>query len=434
MLRRPGRAVVVPPPTRDASEAPTDALASKLFGAMKLEPPPPIAPVEGRFRNADGTWAPGLPETPVQTAHGDPVRALYGPNTLHCNPKIGVAPAKNSRGQPVGLGLYAIETLAPGELVCMFTGEYCLERDADSVFYGIDRACVDSYAAGHVRYALVDSEIAPGGPTTEPNPPLTPSENLPEVRCDGALVHELLCLPRMSSELTSADEEAKRLCALQYAPYAPTIADVAALINAPKYGGKRGPAGEVFPDPNVVAEACVGKPINAAFVGRTHACIAIFVGSQPIAPGEEILWDYAYRRGGGALFQAKQWNASKHSQPEDDWNRWVSLGERVSFEMEKWGRRLQVDQCGPPMWRVGCPSTRGKVWNALCVSGEIAYTQYVATLSHRVLRSDDNPRYRAAKAWAEGRTDEARRIAEEEVARREAARQLESVVGGPSGA
>lgn len=66
------------------------------------------------------------------------------------------------------------------------------------------------------------------------------------------------------------------------------------------------------------------------------------------------------------------------------------------------------------MWRVGCVSTRRKVWNALCVSGDIAYSQYVQMLRDMVLRSDDTPRYREMKAKYETGLRRARRPTDEE--------------------
>lgn len=257
-------------------------MATKLFGTLL----PPTKGVEGRFRDAEGKWAPGIelppgpppgptpgqpPDaadwaaaSPVLTPHGDRVRSLYGPNTTHINPKVGIAAARNALQQPTGLGLYALRPIAPGELIGIFTGVWALERDVEAAFTtDADRRCIDNYAAEHARFTISDAELFnPGGiGTTEPfPPPVTSDQALPEVSCVDVPVHGLLCLPRMSGETISPEETARGLCAVQHAPFSPNVSDVAALINAPKWGGKRTSAA-VQPRPaNVVAEACVAKP------------------------------------------------------------------------------------------------------------------------------------------------------------------------------
>lgn len=269
-------------------------IGTRLFGNLEA--------VARASRVVEGTFEPWGPEwreartegdVPVTTGAGGPIRLLTGsPVFSHVNPRVGIA---RSPGE-VGLGLYATAPLAPGELVCLFTGVYCYEGELDEQFpFAVERfrACVHAYAMSHLP-CFEASEAERGRKKINPGKgEYGLKSGTPKIT-----MQKLVCCPRMSENV--GGELSLGLCNLQYSvePGAPLV-DVGAVLN---HSGR----------PNCTATAAVVTPANGE--GEEHACLLVRVGMAGVAAGEELTLDYgrpvppkvdARRTGAGHKFPLK---------------------------------------------------------------------------------------------------------------------------------
>ena len=340
-----------------------------------------------------------------------PVRRFAAASCTHVSPYIGIAPARNNRGVLIGNGLFPTQDIEQDEFVGFFTGLWALERDIAAVFPGDERRCVNAYAASARGFFLVNDEIKyvrifERGGSSDPSP--APDTVLPEVKCADSLVHDLICMPRMSSEGVTQAEEAQRLCALAYSPYGPNFVDVMGLVNTPRMGGKgRTREGEVFPTANLEAVTMVVFPDGETRV--PHITIGLFAATR-IPAGKQMLWNYQYRRGTGgkgAEYSKSKWNPTKHSvsikEGSDTWAEMLTAGQKAKTEVASWGRGVSPAWLGPKVKRVACASTTGKLWTGLVLPTSITNGAYLATLKDEVLNSDGTDRALAVKAWSEAK-------------------------------
>jgi len=275
-------------------------VGARLFSNLTLGGPreDPTIPVEARpserpaSLSIDGTFRPWgeewaarearlppeegqLEGAPVRTEQGETIRKLIGSHVFdHVHPSVGIA----ATADPRGLGLYAAADLAPGTLVCAFTGVWCYESEVDAQFpYENERfrACIHAYHMGHA-YCFTAAEAERGRRTRAPNkgqPSLKGGK--PPVR-----LQRLVCCPRMSVDSVGPTAFSLGLCNLLYsdAPGAPPC-DVGAVLNH-----------SVAPTCTYSPAVCTpegGEPGGAAADAPPveHAILLVRVGAQAVPMG-----------------------------------------------------------------------------------------------------------------------------------------------------
>jgi len=264
---------------------------------LRLSEPP--APVDGTLRDGNGEWSNewDVVQIGAHRIHRCANAVPDGGVFKHVNPSVGL-----SLAGPKGLGVFAIEPLLEGDLVCLFTGVWAYESDVDKSLEGgglvFNNPCVTNYATRWARVLPnedVDDMLARKPKQPMPAPKLKPHRINPGQSVEGSRqgkegkalelkrFDRLIVLPRMSAQaLPGGLNRSGKLCNLQYsrAANAPLV-DVGAMLN---HSSKN------F---NCKTKKALLRLAGDAIDGPEHPVLVV-VAERDVSAGDELTIDYGY--------------------------------------------------------------------------------------------------------------------------------------------
>ena len=340
-----------------------------------------VQDVGGRIRDDDGKftaeWQQYLGNPSVQKSQYETdLYALRHSYFNHMNPKVGVA-SSTPNGTSRGIGLFACEAMAPGEVVGFFTGVWSCESDVDATL-GPKDVCVSNYAAAHdlvlpfqfdrVKTWRGEERYTCRTSRREGSSRLEPSGTKPTPTVD-----RLVVIPRMSSE--NSPEAAQGRCSLRFSP--PEICDVGGLMNHDS--GPRATCelvacyvktARTFEEDEFI-EVEVGDPLRPTKVQRGtvgRAALAFRIrqtrSGEHVKAGTELTFDYG--RDIGAILAKKDEDAYQGRMEFDDrrghaYNMYdvqqgIINGADVANQIKRLRGLVDIPSsfCGPPIYPIRC--------------------------------------------------------------------------------
>ena len=299
----------------------------------------------------------------IPNSNTDPRTAVCFP---HVNPALGLALSPSYNPKIKGLGLYALNGVKEGDVICLFTGMWAMESDVDCL-YGLSDPCVKNYGATFHAH-VIDH-------TTWPNK--TRATNGSYVT-EKTSVDRLMCVPRVQRaeatpesavEESAVDESAVEESAVEESTGCHIVCDVRAglcdvgaffngvarnkqaincalvqcVVNLPKAA--------VNPNDPLAKQAADGAlwPHAAIAVVATATVDPVTSGTKKMT---ELLMSYGYNPSvnvakAGRKYGYKEFDPRPHAIDTAAWDKLVNTGRSVEAQLP-----VSWRMCGPRLAKV----------------------------------------------------------------------------------
>jgi len=300
------------------------------------------------------------------------------PIAAHVSQRVGIAKSGDR-----GLGLFAIENMAKGDFVCIFTGAWAVESDLSAALGEWTRVPNDrrSMAGSTLRWNLESSDTCVDAYSASPGVTVVPYNNArimggkqganETFSCSGETTcHRLVCVPRMNKqdvEQRSATDET--LCSVQFSTVnlpggVARPLDVGALMNHPDATtGRKRTLLDRTQRLCVFKDALIRLPRSDGTYSL-HIALSLRL-DQAATAGNELVFDYSsvYSRsradeGRGLKFDPRRMSVSLDgTATKFGLRHWLAEGDFVLRNVGAVTRPM----VGPPLYFVKCNSLKMKL-------------------------------------------------------------------------